>query len=253
MVGGQSACGAQAVEPGGARIRAQHPGAVEIDHVVPARPDRVGRVPRLVAPQLPKPGQKALAPRGVDDPARRDPPLARVVADPHLAPRPGAGNGVDPRRADDLASGLRGKRQKMLVELGAVELERRQPGQLVGADLAHLEQRAIGTVREPEAQAVLGKLNPRQVIVQAEHAVQEHGRDLDRRLADLAVELRPPLDDDDPPVGEPAPQEQRAGGTGKGAADHQDIALLDGTAGLISGIVRRHPSHLQAIRARARR
>src|SRR5581483_153138 len=89
------------------------------------------------------------------------------------------------RRTPELRARLGGGLQDVLVELRPVELEPREPRQLVGADLARLPGPGDGPVVEPVPEAVLGDLLAREVVVEAQDSREEPGRRLDRRLPDL--------------------------------------------------------------------
>ena len=131
----------------------------------------------------------------------------------------------DPGRAPELGALFARGLQQVLVELGAVELERRRACELRGPGLRGLAQARDVVVEEPVAEGLFRELVAHEVRPLLQHARQEVRRDLDRRLADLPVEALGLFDHEDAQLRVAALQDDRGRGAGDGAAHDDDVVL----------------------------
>jgi hypothetical protein len=114
--------------------------------------------------------------------------------------------------------------EQVALEARAVELERGVEGEVDGADLAHLHERAVplGSVEEV-AKPVLRKV----VLVEigGESLLDQIVRgDLDGRLADLPARARLLLEERDTELGKASAQLSREQAACQPAPDHRDVA-----------------------------
>jgi len=171
------------------------------------------------------PREHRLPARRVDDPPAAD-GLARAVGffDDERVPGVAVQGDVhDLRGPPHVGAFLFREGDHVLVELLAVDLEGGRAGELRGPRFRRVTEARNVLVVEPVAERLLRKLLAGEMVVELQLARQEVGRDLDRRLADLPVEGRALLDDENFHVRHPAAEENGGRGAGDRAADDDDV------------------------------
>ncbi len=215
--------------------------AVHVLHVAvpdPDRRDRVGvdrRDPAALA------GEHRLPAGRVDEPAAGDRRGRAVLLLDREGVRPRAPAffymrrflaAETPRRhlrgAPHLGALLAGDLEEVRVELRAVELEGRRPGELRRTGLRRLAQAVHVVVEEPVPERLLRELLAGEIRPLLQHPREEVGGHLDGRLADLPVETLGLLDDQDAELRVPALQHDRGRGAGDGAAGDDDVVGVPG-------------------------
>ena len=210
-----------------ARKAAQQIIAVPILHIAKARPDRAGRMLGKTAQEPQPAGQQGRPAARINDPAGKQFALSIGALD-HKTGGTGFGDvdRGDLRRSPDVRPGFLGEKKDVLIEDLTIHLVGWQAHLIKCSELTAALKIIFGSLREPEAQAVLRHMVVAEVIRQCQAFGKEAPAHLRGRLTDLAIKVRRSLEHHNTEAGSFAPEQQRGCRTGKRTAYHGDIVAF---------------------------